>query len=251
MVFEVAWKGLEVPPARSGPGPAGAPATNDCTAMKNVANAMADRSTTAAATSTTSAWGATTPAGATSASATAASASCGEHRPEPRPDAAGQPVRRRGRAEQLTTGVGQSRPSPTRCHHADVPHRRRAVGRRDGRGVLSGLRSEGVPGVRGGQGGRPGHSVRGRPVHPGRGRGRTPAPRGSPQIRDGKYDTAGADGNGVAGGPTVVRVVGLDKAGGKLLCEYEYKVDLPKGDSTLPIDVPPLKGPPKKAGPEI
>jgi hypothetical protein len=76
-------------------------------------------------------------------------------------------------------------------------------------------------------------------------------PQGIAQIRNGKFDTAASDGKGVAGGPTIVRVVGLDKAGGTLLCEYEYKVDLPKADSTLPIDVPSLKAAPKKAGPEI
>ena len=77
-------------------------------------------------------------------------------------------------------------------------------------------------------------------------------PQGYADIRDGKFDTSGSGGKGVAGGPTVVKVTGLDKPGGTVLCEFEYKVDLPKGDSTLPIDVPSLKAAPKKkASPEI
>jgi hypothetical protein len=76
-------------------------------------------------------------------------------------------------------------------------------------------------------------------------------PQGVAEIHNGKYDTSASGGHGVAGGPTVVTVSGMDKPGGKSLCEYEYKVDLPKADNTLPIDVPGLKGPPKKASPEI
>jgi hypothetical protein len=80
-------------------------------------------------------------------------------------------------------------------------------------------------------------------------------PQGIANIRDGKFDTSGTDGKGIAGGPTVVRVTGLsgppDK-GGKLICEYEYTVELPRGDSTLIIEVP-ASAAPKKAGatPEI
>ena len=76
-------------------------------------------------------------------------------------------------------------------------------------------------------------------------------PQGVAEIHDGKYDTSESGGHGVAGGPTVVTVSGMDKPGGKVLCEYEYKVDLPKADSKLPIDVPGLKGGPKQAPPEI
>jgi hypothetical protein len=77
-------------------------------------------------------------------------------------------------------------------------------------------------------------------------------PQGIATIKDGKYDTSASDGKGVAGGPTIVKVTGFDKPGSTVpLCEYEYKVDLPKADSTLAIDVPGLKGPPKKVGPEI
>jgi hypothetical protein len=66
-------------------------------------------------------------------------------------------------------------------------------------------------------------------------------PQGIAQIRDGKFDTAGPDGKGVAGGPTAVKVTvhsgPLDK-GGKFICEYEYTVDLARGDTTLNIEVP-------------
>lgn len=63
-------------------------------------------------------------------------------------------------------------------------------------------------------------------------------PQGIAQIRDGKFDTAGAGGKGFAGGPTVVHVTGLTGEGGKLLCEYEYEVDLSREDGTLNIEVP-------------
>ena len=63
-------------------------------------------------------------------------------------------------------------------------------------------------------------------------------PQGIAQIRNGKYDTAAADGKGIAGGPTVVRVTGLTGPGGKLVCEYELRADLPRADSTYDIDVP-------------
>jgi hypothetical protein len=63
-------------------------------------------------------------------------------------------------------------------------------------------------------------------------------PQGIAQIRDGRFDTAGADGKGIAGGPTVIRVTGLSGPGGKLLCEYEIQADLPRGDGTHNIEVP-------------
>ena len=40
----------------------------------------------------------------------------------------------------------------------------------------------------------------------------------------------------------MVHVTGLTGEGGKLLCEYEYEVELPREDGTLNIEVP------KKAG---
>ena len=77
-------------------------------------------------------------------------------------------------------------------------------------------------------------------------------PQGFANITDGKYDTAGADGKGIAGGPTVIRVTVKDKDGHNVLREYEYKADLPKADGTLNIEVPGGKAPaPNKAGPEI
>jgi hypothetical protein len=69
-------------------------------------------------------------------------------------------------------------------------------------------------------------------------------------IRNGKYDTSAAGGKGYGGGPAVVRVTGLTGEGGKLLCEYEFRVDLPSGDATHDIVVPP-EGKPKVAGKDI
>lgn len=66
-------------------------------------------------------------------------------------------------------------------------------------------------------------------------------------IRDGKYDTSADGGKGYGGGPAVVRVTGLTGEGGKLLCEWEFKVDLPKGDATHDLDVP-AKAVPKGKG---
>jgi hypothetical protein len=76
-------------------------------------------------------------------------------------------------------------------------------------------------------------------------------PQGIAQIREGKYDTRATDGKGIAGGPTVIRVTGLTGPGGRLLCEYEMPVELPRADSTHHIDVP-KKGAAKSAKkPEI
>lgn len=75
-------------------------------------------------------------------------------------------------------------------------------------------------------------------------------PQGIAQIRAGKYDTGGADGKGIAGGPTVIRVTGLTGPGGKLLCEWETQADLPRSDGTHDIDVP-KKGEAKPKGPDI
>jgi hypothetical protein len=76
-------------------------------------------------------------------------------------------------------------------------------------------------------------------------------PQGIAQIRDGRYDTAGAEGKGYAGGPTVVRVTGLSGPGGKLLCEYEYQADLPREDGEYNIDVPKKGAAKKGTGPDI
>jgi hypothetical protein len=61
---------------------------------------------------------------------------------------------------------------------------------------------------------------------------------GIAEIHDGKYDTRSAGGKGVAGGPTVIRVNGLSGPGGKTLCEYELKEDLPRADTIHDINVP-------------
>jgi hypothetical protein len=63
-------------------------------------------------------------------------------------------------------------------------------------------------------------------------------PQGIARIQDGKFDTRAAGGKGIAGGPTVIRVNGLTGPGGKTLCEYELKADLPRADSTYDIAVP-------------
>ena len=63
-------------------------------------------------------------------------------------------------------------------------------------------------------------------------------PQGIAQIRNGKFDTAAPDGKGIAGGPTVIRVTGLTGPGGKLVCEYEMKADLPQADGFYDIAVP-------------
>lgn len=63
-------------------------------------------------------------------------------------------------------------------------------------------------------------------------------PQGFANIRDGKYDTSGTDGKGIAGGPTIVRVTGLSGPDGKLICEYEWTVDLPRQDGTFKLEVP-------------
>jgi hypothetical protein len=75
-------------------------------------------------------------------------------------------------------------------------------------------------------------------------------PQGIAQIRDGKYDTGAADGKGIGGGPTVIRVTGFSGPGGKLLCEYEMQVDLPRDGGTYDIHVP-KQGGVKPKGPEI
>jgi hypothetical protein len=63
-------------------------------------------------------------------------------------------------------------------------------------------------------------------------------PQGIANIRDGKFDTSAAGGKGYGGGPAVIRVTGLSGEGGKLLCEYETRVELPQSDSTHDIEVP-------------
>ena len=76
-------------------------------------------------------------------------------------------------------------------------------------------------------------------------------PQGFAQIRDGKFDTKGPEGKGVAGGPTVVRITGFTGPGGKILCETEIQVDLPREASKQTFDVPAKEAFKGKQGPEI
>jgi len=73
---------------------------------------------------------------------------------------------------------------------------------------------------------------------------------GIADIKDGKYDTASTRAPGVAGGPMTVRVTALGDPNGKLLCEYEFNVDLPRADTVHNIDIP-ASATKKKAGPEF
>jgi hypothetical protein len=75
-------------------------------------------------------------------------------------------------------------------------------------------------------------------------------PQGIAAIHDGQYDTRSAGGKGMPGGPTVIRVNGMSGPGGKTLCEYELKADLPRADTTgYGIDVP--KNAATRSGKEI
>ncbi len=63
-------------------------------------------------------------------------------------------------------------------------------------------------------------------------------PQGIAYIKNGVYDTKGIDGKGIAGGPTVIHIRGLNSQGGKLICEYETTIDLPKENGKHNIDIP-------------
>jgi hypothetical protein len=63
-------------------------------------------------------------------------------------------------------------------------------------------------------------------------------PQGIAEIHDGQFDTNLVGGKGMAGGPMIIRVNGMSGPGGKTLCEYELKVDLPREDTAHDIDVP-------------
>jgi hypothetical protein len=62
-------------------------------------------------------------------------------------------------------------------------------------------------------------------------------PQGVAQIKDGKYDTKGANGQGVVGGPMNVSITGLS-ANERPLCQYEFALELPREDTTKDIEVP-------------
>ena len=84
-------------------------------------------------------------------------------------------------------------------------------------------------------------------------------PSGFADIVDGKFDTSAANGRGVSGGPTVVRIQGHKKEpadvtsgyGPPLFAEYTVKADLPGETSTKDFDVPAsaAKGLPKTTAP--
>ena len=76
-------------------------------------------------------------------------------------------------------------------------------------------------------------------------------PQGIAIIQQGKYDTAGTRAPGVAGGPTVVTVTALADPSGKLICEHQFDIDLPKSDTTHNIDIPESATKKKAAGPDI
>lgn len=78
-------------------------------------------------------------------------------------------------------------------------------------------------------------------------------PAGFAQIQDGKYDTA-LDGEGVVGGPHVVRITALDgvanpcSSGGVILCpDYSVALDLPKEKATQDFDIPKSKPHPSES----
>src|SRR6266540_5886869 len=178
--------------------------------------------TTAAATSTTSAWGATTVAGgATSVWATAAS----------------------GTSASPSISIGSSSRSPAGpaarcCRTIDRPLSTRVIRvsvsfHSTGGGAMKlQVAAVGVLvfGVVAGCGDSGPKRLRltgtatfdGKPIPYGDvvftpdGSQKNSGPQGIAQIRDGKYDTAGSDGKGFAGGPTVVHVTGLTGPGGKL-----------------------------------
>ena len=67
---------------------------------------------------------------------------------------------------------------------------------------------------------------------------RNSGPQGFATIRNGRFDTSSADGKGYGGGPAVIRITGLSAEGGTLLCEYEFRIELPRDDSTHAFEVP-------------
>jgi len=69
---------------------------------------------------------------------------------------------------------------------------------------------------------------------------------GFAEIRDGKYDTSASGGQGVGGGPMIVKIEGNNGAGSTddnnvaqpLFPPYETTADLPKSSTTKDFDVP-------------
>lgn len=69
---------------------------------------------------------------------------------------------------------------------------------------------------------------------------------GFADIKDGKYDTSATGGQGVIGGPSIVRIEGFDGVkldeerinGMPLFPVYRTTAELPKGSGTMDFDVP-------------
>lgn len=70
-------------------------------------------------------------------------------------------------------------------------------------------------------------------------------------ISNGRYDTTGSRAPGVAAGPVVVRVTASADANGKLLAEYEFKMDIQKTENTKDIEIPSKSAEQAVATPEI
>ncbi len=72
-------------------------------------------------------------------------------------------------------------------------------------------------------------------------------PVGWAEIKNGAYNTALEGGQGIAGGPTIIRIEGLDGTpldeerpnGAPLFPPYETTADLPKSNATQNFEVPP------------
>ncbi len=70
-------------------------------------------------------------------------------------------------------------------------------------------------------------------------------------ISNGRYDTKGSRAPGVAAGPVVVRVTALADANGKLICEYEFKMEIQKSSNQHDIDIPVTAGKSAPPSPDI
>jgi hypothetical protein len=75
-------------------------------------------------------------------------------------------------------------------------------------------------------------------------------PTGFAQIKDGRYDTGASGGQGMTGGPMIVKIEGSDGTS-QLFRTQEIPVELPSEDTTKDFDVPAAagKGMPKRSGP--
>ena len=80
---------------------------------------------------------------------------------------------------------------------------------------------------------------------------------GFAEIRDGKYDTSGAGGQNISGGPMVVKIEGASGAQSTddnnvpppLFFPFETTADLPKSNTTKDFDVPAGAAKPKPSVP--